>query len=54
VLVGPVVLDAQGDGVHATVIPSTPAASHRDVFAQGAAFAGGALLLSVFTVTHTQ
>jgi hypothetical protein len=52
-LAAPIVLDAQGTGSFALAIPSQPALQHLDLFAQGLAFVGPALVLTGGTVTHT-
>lgn len=46
-------LDATGAGTLSLAIPNVPALRHLDVFAQGAALVGGALVLTAPAVTHT-
>jgi hypothetical protein len=53
VLAAPIVLDAQGNGSHSILIPNVPALRHLNVFAQGLAFVGPALVLTGGTATHT-
>ena len=53
-VLGPaVVRDAQGAGSHPLPIPNVAALRHLDVFAQGVALVGGALVLSAPTASHT-
>ncbi|HEU4419079.1 MAG TPA: hypothetical protein VFT55_09085 [Planctomycetota bacterium] len=52
VLVSALVLDAQGSASHALAIPNTQALRHLNVFAQGLAFVGPALVLTGATATH--
>ncbi|HEX6812067.1 MAG TPA: hypothetical protein VF384_10630 [Planctomycetota bacterium] len=53
VLAAAMVLDAQGNGSHSLPIPNVPALRHLDLFAQGLAFVGPALVLTGGTATHT-
>lgn len=54
VLVPSLLLDPSGAGSLLVPIPNQPALRNRSVFAQGAAFAGGTLVLTAPTVTRTK